>query len=102
MSILHLPLKRLYFDQIKARTKPEEYRLMNEFWDKRLYVPGYNEFKDFYAVRFTMGYPKSSDQSRIITREFKGIKAILGFTHEFFGEQPVNVFAIDATGKDLS
>lgn len=30
MSTLHLPLKGEYFDQIKAGTKPEEFRLAND------------------------------------------------------------------------
>lgn len=36
MTDLILPLKRKWFDQIKAGTKTEEYRLCNDYWRKRL------------------------------------------------------------------
>lgn len=47
-----LPLKREYFEQIKAGTKIEEYRLLNHFWALRL------EGRDFDRVVLTLGYLK--------------------------------------------
>lgn len=35
-STLTLPLKGEYFDQIKAGTKPEEFRLVTPYWRRRL------------------------------------------------------------------
>lgn len=36
--ILHLPVKKIYFDQIKSGKKLDEYRLVTEYWKKGLKV----------------------------------------------------------------
>lgn len=45
MKVLHLTLKKKWFDMIDERIKPEEYREINDFWIKRLT----NHFKKFTA-----------------------------------------------------
>lgn len=84
---LILPMKGVYFDQIKAGTKPEEFRLCTPYWRKRL------EDKTYDTVTITKGYPPRDDASRRMTFPWRGYveKEI---QHEFFGAQPVRVFAI--------
>ena len=36
MTDLVLPVKEVYFKQIKDGSKTEEFRLQNEYWSKRL------------------------------------------------------------------
>ena len=36
MNSITIPVNGVYFDQIKAGTKAEEYRLVTDFWTKRL------------------------------------------------------------------
>ena len=56
--ILTLPLKGVYFDQIKSGDKTQEYREVTPFWKKRL------ENREYDFVVLTRGYPKKTDQSR--------------------------------------
>lgn len=85
---LILPLKREYFDQIKAGTKPEEFRLCTPYWKKRL------EGKTYDRIVLTLGYPRRDDAERRLVLPYKGF-AIRTITHPHFGADPVTVFAID-------
>lgn len=89
MSDLVLPLKREYFEQIKAGEKWFEYRLRNEYWCKRLHRGG-----PYDRIILTLGYPRKDDTERRIVRPWRGytIKTIV---HPHFGPEPVQVFAID-------
>ncbi|EAQ5647929.1 ASCH domain-containing protein, partial [Salmonella enterica] len=51
--ILHLPVKKIYFDQIKSGEKPDEYRLVTDYWIKRL------EGREYDEVHVKCGYPKA-------------------------------------------
>lgn len=84
---LILPLNGEYFDQIKAGTKTEEYRLVNDYWRARLYLKNYDR------VIVTRGYPKRTDNERRLAFPYRGytIKKII---HPHFGAEPVHVFAI--------
>lgn len=86
MKILHLNLKKEYFQAIKAGHKKYEYRLA-ETWLKRL------EGKSFDIVLIKCGYPKANDSERIIQRPWRGFE-IQTITHPHFGEAPVQVCAI--------
>ena len=94
MKVLVLPLKAKYFTMIRQRVKLEEYRLVNEYWRKRL------EGKSYDAVEFTLGYPKRGDAARRFRRAWIG-KHVKTIQHPLFGESPVKVFAIIAWGRDL-
>lgn len=85
---LVLPLKREFFDAIKAGTKPEEFRLRNDYWSKRL------EGKEFDRVVLTLGYPKRDDAERRIVLPWRGYRECQ-ITHPLFGADPVDVFAIN-------
>lgn len=89
---LTLALNRPYFEQIKAGTKIEEYRLVNPFWKKRLIG------RSFENLIITSGYPKWTETDRWISLPWRGytIKKII---HPFFGPEEVEVFAIRLTGE---
>ena len=91
MSTLTLPLKRKWFDMIKAGEKKEEYRETNYYWVARLLenerdLSGHflspdgktflKVFKHFDRLVFTLGYPKSGDTERRL--EFKNPKIRIG------------------------
>lgn len=91
MKVLTLPLKAEYFNQIKAGTKTEEFRLRTPFWKKRL------EGKTFDVIALTLGYPKRGDADRWLYCSWQGC-VIKTITHEHFGPNPVEVFAINVRG----
>jgi hypothetical protein len=86
-----IPVNGVYFDQIKAGAKTEEYRLVTPFWTKRLVGRSYAN------VVMTRGYPARDDHSRRLTIPWRGFtrKTI---THPHFGPEPVEVYAIDVSG----
>lgn len=88
MADLVLPLKREYFEAIRDGAKPEEFRLANEYWRKRLVGRAYD------SIVLTLGYPARGDAERRIVRPWRGYieKTI---THPHFGTEPVQVFAIN-------
>ncbi|MCL9854357.1 hypothetical protein [Ralstonia solanacearum] len=87
MSILVLPLRGEYFDQVQAGTKCEKYRLCTPYWRRRL------EGRTFDGIELTRGYPRKGDSARRLSRPWHGYitKTI---THPHFGPAPVLVFAI--------
>lgn len=63
MKVLHLVLKRKWFDMIASGEKKEEYREHKMYWKKRLVKDGYwhsQVCKDFDIVRFRNGYAKDA------------------------------------------
>lgn len=87
MKILHLSLKAEYFNAIKDGSKLEEFRLVTNYWQKRLVGRHYD------AIEFTLGYPKADDMGRRLFRPFRGFK-VKEICHPFFGPDPVMVFAL--------
>lgn len=85
---LTLPMKAVYFDQIRAGTKPEEYRLATDYWRKRL------EGREYERVILKRGYPKRDDDARILVLPWRGCY-LKTLTHPHFGNEPVTVFAIN-------
>ncbi len=90
MATLHLSLKAEYFDAIRDGTKPEEYRLMTPYWQKRL------QGRQYDAIHLTKGYPARDDHARHLCREWRGF-TVKTITHPHFGAEPVQVFAIDVS-----
>lgn len=88
MKDLHLNVKGIYFDQIKAGTKIAEFRLANEYWRKRLHQ---QEYRWVFVKR---GYPKRGDTSRILKFPYRGYSEEK-IKHPHFGNKFVNVFAIE-------
>lgn len=91
MRTLTLPLKAIYFDQIAAGTKPEEFRLVTPYWQRRLRGRKYDQ------IVLTKGCPAAGDTARRMTLPWRGCR-LTTITHEHFGPEPVEVFAIDVTG----
>lgn len=87
MKNLQLAVNGEYFDQMKSGKKVEEYRLVNDYWKKRLVN------REYDRLIITKGYPKRDDPSRRIDVKYKGCK-IKTITHPHFGNNPVMVFAI--------
>lgn len=87
MIALVLPLKREYFEAIKAGTKPEEYRLRNAYWRRRL------EGREFAHVVLTLGYPARDDSARRLVLPWRGLR-VTTLQHPLFGPKPVEVYAI--------
>lgn len=92
---LTLPLKGVYFDQIKAGTKLEEYRLVTPFWRKRL------EGRSYSRIVLTRGYPKAVDAERRLVKPWVACRVKI-ITHPHFGPHPVEVFAIWVGAKALA
>ena len=88
MADLVLPLKAVYFEEIRQGTKVEEFRERTPYWRRRL------EGRTFDRVVLTNGYPKAGDDSRRLVREWRGFRETT-ITHPHFGDKPVEVFAID-------
>jgi len=54
MKILHLTLKKKWFDMIASGVKREEYREVKAYWDSRLFNKHYD------AIKFRNGYKKDA------------------------------------------
>lgn len=87
MVDLVLPVKQIYFDDIKAGSKGEEFRLVTPYWSKRLIG------KTFDRVIVTLGYPRADDMERRQIFPWQGYAKIRK-THPHFGPDEVEVFAI--------
>jgi hypothetical protein len=69
MKILHLTLKKKWFDMIASGEKKEEYRVMKTYWCTRLNpLP---PFKEFDVIEFRNGYAKDAPK---LTVKFEGIQ----------------------------
>lgn len=95
MGKLILPLNGEYFDQIKAGTKPEEFRMTTPYWTKRIVG------KTFDGIVLTRGYPKADDTERRLERPWLGYREAK-ITHPHFGADEVTVFAINVSGSALA
>jgi len=80
-----------YFDQIRAGTKREEYRLHNAYWVKRLVELPAGTKREFDGIVIHNAY-KPGDGNRM---EFPWHGwSLKGITHPHFGPDEVTVFAI--------
>ena len=64
MEILHLTLKKKWFDLIASGAKTVEYREFKPYWEKRL-LKTYNQCRDFNEIHFRNGYSKSAPFMRV-------------------------------------
>lgn len=87
MSDLVLPVKRIYFEQMRDGAKLAEYRRTTPFWTKRLVG------REYDSVIITLGYPKRGDPERTLVFPWRGY-SVQTITHPHFGDHPVEVFAI--------
>lgn len=91
--VLTLPMKGIYFDQIKSGEKLEEYRLCTDYWNLRLMG------RVFHWIALTRGYPKGGgiEGETRLTLPWPGYPRVTTITHPHFGPDPVKVFAIDVS-----
>lgn len=73
-TVLHLVLKKKWFDMIFSGEKREEYRDVTEYWNKRLKWPS-GFYKPYTIVCFTNGYAKDA---RRFTMEIDSINIYKG------------------------
>lgn len=87
MKILHLTLKKKWFDMIASGEKKEEYREVKPYWEKRLGTKGWinagtpscsetYHFHKWDIVRFRNGYAKDAPTMDV---EFRHITKCIGF-----------------------
>ena len=69
MKILHLTLKKKWFDMIASGEKREEYREIKPYWARRI--------KGQSVIEFRNGYAKNAPRMRV---EFKECLVGLGIT----------------------
>ncbi len=86
-KILHLTLKKKWFDMIRSGIKIEEYREIKPYWNKRLN-------KKYDTICFRNGYSK--DSPRVFV-ELKGIMRSLGIVE--WGAPPGQEVYILQLGK---
>jgi len=79
-KILHLTLKKEYFDQILCGKKTSEYREYKTFWVTRL-MNNDGSFKHYDLIRFKNGYHKDAPTMLL---EFTGIKIISDYGSKYF------------------
>lgn len=84
MAKLFMTIKRQYFDEIKAGTKTEEYRLVKPHWVNKLVG------KEYTHIIFQNGYSRNAPR---IEAEYLGYE-VKNIKHEFFGNEDVSVFAL--------
>lgn len=101
---LILPLTRKWFEMIKSGEKTEEYREYTPYWSKRLLAKncdGYDGYKQFDEVEFTLGYPRKDDLTRRIV--FSNPKIRYGFARhgKEWGAEKDKGYYIITWGKKL-
>lgn len=84
MKILHMTLKKKWFDMILSGEKTEEYREIKPYWTKRL-------SKKYDIVRFRNGYNKDSPWFEI---EFKNLETGIGRNDWGSGTEPVFILKL--------
>ncbi len=92
MRILHLTLKKKWFDMIASGEKKEEYRDLTSYWAIRL------RGKEFDAVSFRNGYAKDAPKM-LVEIEFM-LDCCYGFPH--WGAEPRVYYHVIRLGKILS
>lgn len=86
MKILHLTLKKRWFDMIASGAKVEEYREMKPYWHKRFLG------QRFDAIKFRNGYNPDSPTMLV---ELEGISSGLGIVNWGAPErQPVYILKL--------
>lgn len=67
-SILTLPMKKRYYDEILAGNKKQEFRPANDYWLSRI------KGKHFDVIEFRSGYPERGDLKRHAWFRFGGVR----------------------------
>lgn len=97
--ILHLHVKKEYWEQVRDKLKNKEYRIIKPYWTNKLYhrtLKSYTKTyryskRDYDLIYYYLGYTNHK-----LIFEYNGF-ARTTIKHKEFGDKPVNVFAIDLT-----
>lgn len=85
--VLHLTLKKQWFDMIASGEKIEEYREIKPYWHNRLFG------KKFDAIHFRNGYSKGSPSMMV---ELYGVTTGVGIKDWGASEAPVYILQLGA------
>ena len=85
MKILHLTLKKQWFDMIASGEKTEEYREIKSYWNTRLLCKKYD------AISFRNGYSKNAPTMLI---ELSRVRCGIGYT-EWGAPATAEVFILE-------
>jgi len=106
MKVLHLTLKRKWFDMIASGEKKEEYREIKMYWAVRLQNGFPAEFgidkgpnadwKDYDYIHFSNGY----NRPRTMNVEFKGVAISEGKPE--WGAEPGREYFVIKLGKIIN
>lgn len=104
-KVLYLPLKKEWFEMIASGKKTEEYRLMNDFWTKRICSKAKDgsfecSKEKFSYVEFTLGYPKKDDISKRMRFEISAIYPQKGGNPEW-GANPDEMYFVIKLGNKI-
>lgn len=111
MKTLTLPLKRKWFDMIKAEVKKEEYREIKPYYTSRLTIQDSDDydlilsgeisvtFQYFDRLVFTLGYPKAGDTERRLV--FKNPKIRVGTGKPEWGAEPGKMYFVISWDKEM-
>jgi hypothetical protein len=69
MKILHLTLKKKWFDMIASGEKKEEYREIKQYWEDRLGEDANGRFHE--VVEFRHGYAKDAPRMRFMIEDIE-------------------------------
>ena len=97
MKILHLTLKKKWFEMILSGEKKEEYRETKKYWYQRLISKRYGTFRHFDIVIFKNGYSKDA---RTMTVECKGIRT--DFAKPEWSDNAQGFYYVISLGKILN
>lgn len=97
LKSLTLNVTSQWFNEAKAGTKTEEYRLANDYWTKRLFNKDGTP-KQFKDIQYKLGYPSKDDKSRVMVFEWQGVEKKT-IVHPHFDNVPVTVFAINISKR---
>lgn len=94
--VLHLTLKKKWFDMVASGEKKEEYREVKPYWESRLCsgFPHKYAWKDFDVVEFRNGYSKSAP---VIRLEWKYMAMREG--NPEWGAEPGTTYFVIKLGK---
>lgn len=106
-QVLHLTLKKKWYDLIASGDKTEEYREIKEYWKNRLILDHnpvhqqWNErqlppFKNYDVVVFKNGYSKEAPTMIVELNAFS-----IGFGNEKWGAEPNEKYFVLHLGKVL-
>jgi hypothetical protein len=97
MAVLHLTLKKKWFDMILSGDKRHEYREYKDYWKKRFLIPKTHPpicTLKYDTVIFRNGYSKTAPTMEL---ELAGIR--IGFGHPAWGGNDKNLQFVLTLGR---